>query len=111
MMDRAARHEAIAASLERFGLLEFADRRADRLSLGQRQRVRLAGAFLHDPAVAMLDEPHTSLDPAGLEILAAACGRMLQRGGSVIWCSPTPQEAKMHFDRGVVIDGGKLRPQ
>jgi ABC-type multidrug transport system ATPase subunit len=111
MMDRGAREDAIAASLERFELLEFADRRADRLSLGQRQRVRLAGAFLHDPAVAMLDEPHTSLDPAGLETLAAACDRMLERGGCVIWCSPTPDEAKMRFDRGVVIEAGKLRPQ
>jgi ABC-type multidrug transport system ATPase subunit len=109
LMDKAARKEAIAASLERFDLVELADRRADRLSLGQRQRVRLAGAFLHNPAVAMLDEPHTSLDPSGLEVLAAACDAMLKRGGSVIWCSPTPGETKLRFDRGLVLEDGKLR--
>jgi ABC-2 type transport system ATP-binding protein len=109
LMDKPARKEAIAASLERFELVDLADRRVDRLSLGQRQRVRLAGAFLHNPAVAMLDEPHTSLDPGGLEVLAAACDRLLERGGSVIWCSPTPDESKLRFDRGVVLEEGKLR--
>ena len=90
-------------------MTELADRRVDRLSLGQRQRVRLAGTFLHSPAVAMLDEPHTSLDPAGLEVLSSACDDMLSRGGSVIWCSPTPDEAKLRFDRGLVLEGGRLR--
>jgi ABC-type multidrug transport system ATPase subunit len=57
----------------------------------------------------MLDEPHTSLDPAGLEVLSSACDDMLSRGGSVIWCSPTPDEAKLRFDRGLVLEGGRLR--
>ena len=110
LLDKRARKAAIATALERFELAELADRRADRLSLGQRQRVRLAGTFLHSPMMAMLDEPHTSLDPAGLEVLATACDDLRSRGGSVIWCSPTPEEAKMRVDRGLVLEAGKLRP-
>ena len=110
LMGKAERAEAIEVALERFELTELAGRRADRLSLGQRQRVRLAGTFLHSPAVAMLDEPHTSLDPAGLEVLATACEDMQARGGSVIWCAPTPDETKLRFDRGIIVEGGKLRP-
>ena len=109
LLDKPTRTEAVADALERFELTELADRRVDRLSLGQRQRVRLAGTFLHRPAVAMLDEPHTSLDPAGLEVLSSACDDMLSRGGSVIWCSPAPDEAKLRFDRGLVLEGGRLR--
>jgi ABC-2 type transport system ATP-binding protein len=109
LLDKPTRSQAVAEALEQFELTELADRRVDRLSLGQRQRVRLAGTFLHNPAVAMLDEPHTSLDPAGLELLSSACERMLSRGGSVIWCSPTPEEAKLRFDRGLVLEDGRLR--
>jgi ABC-type multidrug transport system ATPase subunit len=110
LLDKTARREAVDSALERFELVELAGRRADRLSLGQRQRVRLAGSFLHRPQMAMLDEPHTSLDSSGLQVLAAACDEMLGRGGSVIWCSPEPDQAKLRFDRGLVLEAGRLRP-
>ena len=40
--------------------------------MGQRQRVRLAMAFLHRPRIVLLDEPHTSLDDDGLALLRGA---------------------------------------
>jgi ABC-type multidrug transport system ATPase subunit len=110
LMSGRERREAIAQALEHFQLLDLAKRRADRLSLGQRQRLRLAGAFLHSPAVALLDEPHTSLDPNGMEMLAAACGQLVARGGAVVWCCPTREEARLEFDRGLVLEDGRLNP-
>jgi ABC-type multidrug transport system ATPase subunit len=108
LLPKARRNEAIKRSLEEFGLTELAHRRVDRLSLGQRQRVRIAGAFLHDPTIALLDEPHNSLDPDGLHTLVAACMKMVGRGGTVIWCSPALEHADLRFDRQYWLENGKL---
>ena len=63
------RRERIGMLLERFGLW---DARADRVasySRGMTQRLALCRVLLHDPALLVLDEPHTALDAAGIELL------------------------------------------
>lgn len=82
----------IAGMIERFSLGELAEARVDRLSLGQRQRVRLSMAFLHDPRLVMLDEPVNSLDEDGVALLCAALADLNSRGGAAIWCSPSPPD-------------------
>jgi ABC-2 type transport system ATP-binding protein len=104
----------VAASIERaltrFDLGELAGRRVDRLSTGQRQRVRLATALLHDPDVLLLDEPHASLDDRGLALLEAALDELAGREGAALWCSPTMDTARLRADLRWRIDGGAVVP-
>jgi ABC-2 type transport system ATP-binding protein len=109
-MPKADRNPAVEEALDRFGLLELAERRADRLSQGQRQRLRLALSMFHRPKVLFLDEPRNSLDAEGLGVLTARVSELLARGGSVIWCSPIGEDQPMTFDRTLLIEDGTLRP-
>ena len=90
---RSERRAAVERAIERFALAELAPQRVDRLSMGQRQRVRLAMGFLHDPQLLLLDEPKTSLDPDGIDILSKALSVFVAGGGTAIWCAPTADDA------------------
>jgi ABC-2 type transport system ATP-binding protein len=108
-MRRSQRRRAIDDALVRFGLSDLVKRRADRLSQGQRQRLRLALTFVHRPKVLLLDEPGNSLDYEGLAMLKGATEEVLSRGGAVIWCSPMGEAQPMQFERHLVIEDGTLR--
>jgi ABC-2 type transport system ATP-binding protein len=107
LLARGQRQAAVETALTRFELGPLARQRADRLSMGQRQRVRLAAAFLHEPELILLDEPQTSLDPDALELLARALDELRDRGGSALWCAPKPDEG-IDFDRLLELDAGRL---
>ena len=76
----------------RFDLAEIGELRVDRLSMGQRQRVRLALAFLHAPMLVLLDEPATSLDTSALELLRGAVDDVVRRGGMCLAVAPEGAE-------------------
>ncbi len=100
--------EARLRALSGFGLDEIRTRRVDRLSSGQRQRLRLALGCIHDPDVILLDEPETSLDEDGTSLLSRAIALHRERGGSAVICSPTGTLEHIKTDRRCEIVDGKL---
>lgn len=105
---RERRPAAIEESIGRFSLMELAEHRVDRLSMGQRQRVRLAMTFIKEPDLVLLDEPRNSLDGEGAAMLVAAVHEVVARGGAVLWCSPLGESLGMRFDNQMVLEQGKL---
>ncbi len=88
LLSRSACAASIEAASAAFELTDLLDSRADRLSLGQRQRLRLSLAFLHSPRLVLLDEPANSMDDDGMALIAAAIEGLHRRGGMAIWCAP-----------------------
>jgi ABC-2 type transport system ATP-binding protein len=108
LLPRSRTSEVIDRALARLELRDLAGRRVERLSMGQRQRVRLAGVFLHDPRIVLLDEPRTSLDSDGIRLLTSLLEDFRSQGGAVVWCSPTAERAELGFDAAYTLDGGRL---
>jgi ABC-2 type transport system ATP-binding protein len=105
---RSRRAEVVADSLRRFGLEEFASRRVDRMSMGQRQRIRLAMAFMHEPRVVLLDEPRNSLDDEGYRLLNEQIEETAKRGATVLWCSPRGEDRVIQCDASYTLGEGRL---
>lgn len=101
---------AVDAAIADFELTELASRRVDRMSMGQRQRLRIAMTFLAEPEVVLLDEPLTSLDAEGVAVLSRAVEGTLGRLGAILWCSPTGEHLDQEFDARWLLDGGRLLP-
>jgi heme ABC exporter ATP-binding subunit CcmA len=112
LMPRGARARAIAEVLDHFELHEVRGRRVDRLSMGQRQRLRIALVFLHGPELLLLDEPSTSLDAGGVSLVRDALHLHRARGGAAIVCSPDSEQDALGLDATYELVAGRLeRPR
>ena len=108
MLEPAQIQARVEETIDAFDLRELADRRVDRMSMGQRQRLRIAMTFLGKPEIVLLDEPLTSLDQEGAEILDAAIAELMSREGTLLWCSPSGEHLDRHFDARWILEGGRL---
>jgi heme ABC exporter ATP-binding subunit CcmA len=104
----AERRTSITGALSRFELEDIADRRANRLSMGQRQRLTLALAFLHHPALVLLDEPWNSLDERGIELVDDIVTEFVAGGGVTLICVPTGHEIQLAGSVLYSLEGGRL---
>lgn len=107
-LGRGARRVAIARVLERCWLTEVADRRIGHLSKGFRQRVGLASALVHDPAILILDEPSSGLDPSQIRETRGLIRELAQKR-TVLVSSHILPEVEKTCDRVLVIARGCLR--
>jgi heme ABC exporter ATP-binding subunit CcmA len=103
------RRARVEESLNRFELGAFAGRRMDRMSMGQRQRVRIAMTFLHQPTLVLLDEPANSLDDEGCAVLVEAVEEHKRSGGTALWCSPGGDAPGASVERRLRLASGQLQ--
>lgn len=105
---RRANPECVAVALEAWRLDSVATRRFRRLSLGNRQRVGLAAAMQHDPALIVLDEPSNSLDPASVTLLREELIRRAQEGAGILVSSHHLDEVARIADRVLLMNDGRM---
>ncbi len=79
--------ERALAMLERVGLIDHVDKRADQLSGGQRQRVGIARALMQDPKLLLVDEPTSSLDPKISREVMALIREVAREFGVPVLCN------------------------
>ena len=105
----AALRTARAAIVERLELEPLARRLAGVLSQGQRQRLGLACALLHRPALLVLDEPANALDPVQVGALRRLIREQAAAGTAVILSTHLLVEVTAVCDRVAILHEGRLR--
>ena len=100
--------ERMAAAVQLLGLEPFADRRCETLSTGQKQRVSIARAVLHDPQVLVLDEPTAGLDILAARDMLAFFRSEADRGKAVVLSTHIMAEVQLICDRACVIHLGRV---
>jgi ABC-2 type transport system ATP-binding protein len=90
------------------GVTEFAERRTNKLSGGQTQRVRFAIALVSNPDLFMLDEPTAAVDVEGRREFWASIRAVAAEGKTVIFATHYLEEADAYADRIVLMARGRI---
>ena len=106
-MDRKDAAAAGVEWLERFGLAGRSSSKLEELSHGNQQRVQLACALVHQPEVAVLDEPFAGLDPIGMETMAAVLRNLAAAGMTIVFSSHQLDLVSDVCQDVVIIDHGR----
>lgn len=104
----AVLRNAVAREIERAGLGALRERSAAALSKGQRQRLVLAQSLLHEPAVLLLDEPATGLDPVGVAELTGLLGQLRAEGKTVLMASHFLRQVEEMCDAVCLLRDGRV---
>lgn len=105
---RARRDARIADVSALIGLDDFLGRRYGTLSGGQRRRVDIARALVHEPRVLFLDEPTAGLDPASRALVWRTLHELSARGDMTIFLTTHYMEETEEADRVCIIDEGRI---
>ncbi|MFO0812708.1 MAG: ABC transporter ATP-binding protein [Gemmatales bacterium] len=96
------------AAIDRVAMADRADKTVRGFSKGMRQRVKLAQALVHDPALLILDEPMNGVDPVGRVELYALFEQLAQAGKALLISSHQLEELEKLTDKLVIIARGML---
>ncbi len=98
----------IAEALAAVGVADRAGERIERLSGGLARRVELAKGMLHRPAVLLLDEPTTGLDPAARSDFWTHLERVRRESGATVVLTTHLMDEAERSDRVAILDAGRL---
>lgn len=97
------------AALDRLGIVQEAQKRAEELSGGQQQRVAIARALMQDPHMVLADEPIASLDPMNAKIVMDALREIHERDNKIVLCNlHTLDTARAYCDRVIGMRDGMM---
>lgn len=107
-IERRRAEQRIKEEIDRVGLSDRMGDNARKLSGGNRRRVELARALMHDPAILLLDEPTVGLDPATRrDLLDYVLKLREQQGLAVLWATHLVEEAE-RAGRVVILHKGQV---
>ncbi len=100
--------EKLAQYLDSLGAVEYYERLISTLSRGNKQKIQIIAAILHDPELLIMDEPLAGLDAKSVKVVKEIIELHTQRGGSVLFSTHIMEVAEDLCDVIGIINQGKL---
>lgn len=110
-LPRRAAIERAHEVLQYVGLGESRYREAQTYSTGMQQRLKLAGALVHDPGLVLLDEPTAGMDPTGREEMLELCRDLVKQGKTILFSTHILKDVEAVCSRVVILHRGKVAAQ
>jgi ABC-2 type transport system ATP-binding protein len=107
-LPKPERRASLQRAAERLGLIDHFDALAGQLSRGQRQRLAIAQAIVHQPDLLVLDEPAAGLDPEARSRLSDLILQLRDDGMTILVSSHILAELEDYCTKMVMIDDGRL---
>ncbi|MHA1674353.1 MAG: ABC transporter ATP-binding protein [Promethearchaeota archaeon] len=98
----------LAQYLESLGAVEYYERLISTLSRGNKQKIQIIAAILHDPDLLIMDEPLAGLDAKSVKVVKEILELHIERGGSVLFSTHIMEIAEDICDRIAIINRGKI---
>ena len=106
-LTKVAAEKALDEWLERFQIAANRKRRVEELSKGNQQKVQFLATILHDPAILVMDEPFSGLDPVNANVLKEAFLEMHRRGKTIIFSTHQLEQVEELCQDIVIIHKGQ----
>ncbi len=107
-LSASARRARAQQLLERFGMAGTTEQHLSEYSKGMRQKLALIRAMMHDPAVLLLDEPTSAMDPHSAKLVRDAITELRRDQRAIILCTHNLPEAEQLADRIAIIRRGRI---
>jgi ABC-2 type transport system ATP-binding protein len=104
---KQAAEKALTEWLERFQISENRTKKIEELSKGNQQKVQFLATILHDPAILVMDEPFSGLDPVNANVLKDAFLELHRRGKTIIFSTHQLEQAEELCQNIVIINKGQ----
>lgn len=106
-MDEQVARNRLGSWLERFELAEHRKKKVQELSKGMQQKAQLVATLLHEPALIVIDEPFSGLDPVSTRLVKQIFEEQRQAGSAILMSTHQMYQAEALCARIVLIDRGR----
>ncbi len=110
-LDAATRRERSLRLMKRFGMAHVTENRLSEYSKGMRQKLALIRSMIHDPAVLLLDEPTSAMDPHSAKLVRDAIAELRSDKRAIVLCTHNLPEAEQLADCIAIIRRGRIIAQ
>ena len=93
--------------LDKFGIMEYKDKKIKELSKGNQQKIQFITAILHEPKLLILDEPFSGLDPLNIELFKEQIIALSKKGSKIIFSSHRMDHVELFCKKLVILVNGK----